>query len=320
MSYQEDRFLEIASAIRAKDGTTAPIKATDFAGRIEAIPSGGGGEDWYKDKVKYVLNSAKRGDNFVTAWASQNQITVDGSGAVTGKSGTAKADIVIPETAKTMPNVSLSAGVFYSWRDTVKSISLPATLTSIGNYAFYELNEVDGILMLPDGVTTLGRGTFGNWRKNNRQLIIPQSLTTIARDAFQFWQANEQQLVLHDGITTIESGAFRNWESNNQPLVLPQNISSIVDTAFASWGANTHPVVFPASITSVAANAFAGWTSVPYFKMERTVPFTIGSAAFGLTSLTFPIYVPDESVDDYKTATNWTAYATRIKPVSELEV
>lgn len=320
MSYQEDRFLEIANAIRAKDGTTAPIKATDFAERIEDIPSGGGGEDWYKDKVKYVLNSAKRGDNFVTAWASQSQITVDSSGVVTGKSGTAKADIVIPETAKTMPNVSSTAGVFYSWRTTIKSISLPVTLTSIGNYAFYELNEVEGILMIPDGVTTLGRAAFANWRKCNRQLIIPQSLTTIAREAFQYWQANEQQLVLHDGITTIADSAFRNWESSNQPLILPQNILSIGASAFGSWLANTHPVVLPASITSVGLNAFAGWVSAQYFKMESTVPFTIGGYAFGLASYTFPIYVPDESVDDYKAATNWTVYATRIKPVSELEV
>lgn len=31
------------------------------------------------------------------------------------------------------------------------------------------------------------------------------------------------------------------------------------------------------------------------------------------------IYVPDNLVDTYKTATNWTAYADKIKPMSELE-
>lgn len=31
------------------------------------------------------------------------------------------------------------------------------------------------------------------------------------------------------------------------------------------------------------------------------------------------IYVPDELVDDYKTAENWTAYAEYIKPLSDLE-
>lgn len=31
------------------------------------------------------------------------------------------------------------------------------------------------------------------------------------------------------------------------------------------------------------------------------------------------IYVPDDLVDSYKTATNWTTYANQIKPISELE-
>ena len=33
----------------------------------------------------------------------------------------------------------------------------------------------------------------------------------------------------------------------------------------------------------------------------------------------FYIYVPDDLVDAYKTATNWTAFADKIKPMSELE-
>lgn len=43
MSTQEERFAQIAAAIREKDGTTAPIKALDFAARILAIPTTGGG-------------------------------------------------------------------------------------------------------------------------------------------------------------------------------------------------------------------------------------------------------------------------------------
>ena len=38
MSYQEDRFTEIANAIRSVKGTTEPIKATDFAEEIKGIP------------------------------------------------------------------------------------------------------------------------------------------------------------------------------------------------------------------------------------------------------------------------------------------
>ena len=37
------------------------------------------------------------------------------------------------------------------------------------------------------------------------------------------------------------------------------------------------------------------------------------------TSGGFRVYVPDNLVDAYKTATNWTAFADKIKPMSELE-
>lgn len=44
-------------------------------------------------------------------------------------------------------------------------------------------------------------------------------------------------------------------------------------------------------------------------------PFTLNSGAL-TNGNTCPIYVPDNAVDTYKTATNWSAYADRIKPIS----
>lgn len=37
------------------------------------------------------------------------------------------------------------------------------------------------------------------------------------------------------------------------------------------------------------------------------------------TGVSFRVYVPDHLVDAYKTATNWTAFASKIRPISELE-
>ena len=99
MSYQEDRFQEIADAIRAKDGTTAPIKATDFADRILNIPSGGGElDEYYYRVVQLTLIIADRLQYLQEAWDSRHQITVDASGNVTGVTGTPN-DIVIPKEA-----------------------------------------------------------------------------------------------------------------------------------------------------------------------------------------------------------------------------
>lgn len=70
MSYQEDRFEEIADAIREKDGTIEPIKATDFATRILAIE--GGESSGYK-RVSGVPN----GEDIIT-----NALDIESGGVI----------------------------------------------------------------------------------------------------------------------------------------------------------------------------------------------------------------------------------------------
>lgn len=56
-----------------------------------------------------------------------------------------------------------------------------------------------------------------------------------------------------------------------------------------------------------------------YIKSKKAVPYTIQSSTFSNTN-NCPIYVPDESVDAYRTATNWTELADRIKPMSQFAI
>ena len=52
------------------------------------------------------------------------------------------------------------------------------------------------------------------------------------------------------------------------------------------------------------------------FTDTTTTQPTLGSNALGGTNAKLIIYVPAESVDTYKTATNWKTYASRIQPIS----
>jgi hypothetical protein len=51
--------------------------------------------------------------------------------------------------------------------------------------------------------------------------------------------------------------------------------------------------------------------------MRAITPPTIASSYVFDGQNNAPIYVPDESVDDYKTATNWVNLADRIFPISD---
>ena len=53
-----------------------------------------------------------------------------------------------------------------------------------------------------------------------------------------------------------------------------------------------------------------------YVLIANTTPWVISSNSFESTN-NCPIYVPDESLETYKIATNWTTYADRIKPMND---
>ena len=95
-------------------------------------------------------------------------------------------------------------------------------------------------------------------------------------------------------VTSVQHYAFRDCASLKR--IDLHEIGSIVgDTAFARCYALTTVILrraqYPVALNNT--NAFSGCTKVNF-------------------------YVPDDLVDSYKEATNWSAYANRIKPISEL--
>lgn len=72
-------------------------------------------------------------------------------------------------------------------------------------------------------------------------------------------------------------------------------------------------------ITSMGHSEFRECPKLTVFICKAITPPTIGTAVFNTTSQYLRIFVPDESVEAYKAATNWSTYASRIYPLSEYE-
>ncbi len=142
------------------------------------------------------------------------------------------------------------------------------------------------------------------------------SLTVDVVDKDHYPNGETEGVIIPQGVTSIDYGAFSGWWSNNQPLVIPDSVMSIETGAFFDWMANNHPLIIPNSVTSIGEAAFSGWSSVPYVEMLAITPPTIVSTSFAIRSGA-PIYVPDKSVEAYKTATNWVNLADRIFPISD---
>ena len=67
-------------------------------------------------------------------------------------------------------------------------------------------------------------------------------------------------------------------------------------------------------ITSIGNDAFENHNKLTSITCLATTPPTLGSSAFNNTN-DCPIYVPAESVEAYKAASGWSAYASRIQAI-----
>ena len=220
--------------------------------------------------------------------------------------------LVIPDSVTSIGNWA-----FYYWASNNQPLVIPDSVTSIGDSAFWNWSSNNQPLVIPDSVTSIGISAFGNWESNNQPLVIPDSVTSIEDYAFWNWASNNHPLVIPDSVTSIGESAFYGWESNNQPLVIPESVTSIGNFAFADWSSNTHPLIIPSSVTSIGGQAFYNWQLVPYVEIQAITPPTLASiTAFGNQN-NAPIYVPDESVEAYKTATNWVYLADRIFSIND---
>ena len=222
--------------------------------------------------------------------------------------------LVIPNSV-----TSIGEGAFGYWQSNNHPLVIPHGVTSIGNYAFYYWTSNNQPLVIPNSVTSIGDYAFGDWTSNNQPLVIPNSVTSIGGGAFNRWESNNQPLVISNSVTSIGSNAFRDWQSNNHPLVIPSSVTSIGNYAFYSWRSNDHPLVIPSSVESIGSYAFYGWSIVPYIEMLRITPPTLVSSNAFDGQNNAPIYVPDESVEAYRTATNWVDLAHRIFSINDKE-
>ena len=124
-----------------------------------------------------------------------------------------------------------------------------------------------------------------------------------------------QDVIVPDGVTELRNRIFQSSSINS--ISLPSTLTRINADACNS-ATNLQDITIPSSVAYIGGNAFNWCSGLQWVIVERPTPPTLAiSSAFSNTG-NCPIYVPDESVEAYKAANNWSALADRIKPLSEL--
>ena len=154
------------------------------------------------------------------------------------------------------------------------SITIPDSVTSIGQAAFYNCGSLTSVI-IGSGVTSIGERAFNDCTSLT-SVTIPSSVTSIGNYAFEDCAA---EIIWGDAPTITEIGplAFANYAGTS--ITIPDSVTSISDDAF-SYCTSLTSVTIPDSVTSVGNAAFDDCTGLTSVTIGNGVT-SIGELAFG---------------------------------------
>ncbi len=144
-------------------------------------------------------------------------------------------DIIIPSTLRGRQVTKIGDMAFSDKK--IKSITLPDSLTEIGNNAFYMCNGLE-------------------------EITIPSSVTKIDDNAFENCR-NLKKINLSDGLTTLGKSVFDSCLSLTE-IELPSTLLTIGDYAFSRCS-SLEQILIPENVTSVGAYVFYGCPDLAIF-------------------------------------------------------
>lgn len=185
------------------------------------------------------------------------------------------------------------------------SIKFPNKIT-LGEYAFRgctALSDVDWTK-----ITKVGYGAFLNCISLPSEITIPNMTQGIGRIAFS---GCTSIIKFSASATSIDNAAFDNCKIEEVTLL------NAVSLGASAFNRNYQlKVVRLRDVTTFTGDVFFACENLETVIVDNITPPSLSSNAFQSASSTFIIYVPDASVEAYKTASNWSNYADRIYPIS----
>ena len=203
---------------------------------------------------------------------------------------------------------------FYGCSGFTGSLTLGESVTTIDRYAFCNCSGFTGNLTIPNSVTSIGEYAFFGCEGFTGSLTVPNSVISIGGSAFSGCSGLTGSLTLSNSVTEIGNLAFNGCSGFSGNLIIPNSLTSIGNFAFFNCSGFSGELIIGNSVTTIGTNAFCLCRNLTEIMMLGTIPPSLGSDAFYGT--TCPIYVPYESLNAYKTATNWSDYESRIFPMA----
>jgi hypothetical protein len=165
------------------------------------------------------------------------------------------------------------------------------------------------VYSIPDCVTTIGGYVFHRC-ENLTSVTIGDSVTAIGGFAFAYCNSLTS-VTIPDSVTEIGGCAFSHCTSLTS-VTIPDSVYFIHGHAF-EYCTNLSSVTIGSSVMLIAYSTFKDCKSLINVYCKATTPPSLsGTDVFDNNGSGRKIYVPAESVDAYKSATDWSEYASAI--------
>ena len=307
--------LSTESSITIERNHIKPMAAVEH--EADSEPTTTASQLWYTATAKVEPKSSAFNVAIVSnEWneaTGEGVITFDGELTMIGDYAFRGCDSL---TSVTIPDSVTTIGdqAFYLCAS-LTSVTIPDSVTTIGEEAFYYCSSLTSVT-IPDSVTTIGGGVFFSCGSLT-SVTIPDSVTTIGEEAFASCLSLAEfkgKLAADGGRCLIKDNTLIAYaNASGTTYTIPDSVTTIGNWAFGGCSSLTS-VTIPDSVTTIGNYAFAGCISLTSVYCKAITPPSLGFCAYYgyFGDIGCPIYVPAESVEAYKAATNWSEYAADI--------
>lgn len=199
------------------------------------------------------------------------------------------SSVTIPPSVKTIGNYA-----FYLCDD-LATVNLSSGLTSIGNYTFY--GTAFSSITLPNSVTEVGQYAFKH-NYNLKTIKLPAALTQIGKYALS--DCGITSIEIPNTVTQIGHGAFSSCKSLAN-ATLPSNLQTISAFAFSNCDSFTE-ITIPDNVSTLGASAFYGCDKLTKVTLPKGISLLDEQLFYDCISL------KDITIPDNVTALNPRAF------------
>ncbi len=319
-----DEIVYNGSIVRPEKIIYVPMSAGDYIMSVVAKDADGNALPAQSSKVR-ISDSAATSEEYFT-YQSLNGLYA----RITGYTGTDTV-VIVPETVGEYAVQEIGSAAF-SGNNTLKSIILPDTVTTVRDNAFHNCDALVGV-DLGKGINTIESFAFYDCDALT-SFVFPDSVTNTGNSVLENCDQLREvkfsigwinagngtvaacpmltKIELPEGMTAVPAYAFH-YCSNLQEVILPDTLLAIGEYAFAGCPGLTN-IELPEGLTTISDCAFGNCTGLTKVSIPNSVEYmsgfnectslsevTLGSgvrelgtmAFYGCVSLTEVIY-PDE--------------------------